>query len=126
MGVGIMFVVGGSESEYPEANFSPFQPLVNAAKELKDDPSKEISANIDIKKFIDSVGPGYYTYDGSLTTPTCNEVVSWYVMEGTIAISQEQLDAFRGLTYTDGSPMVDNYRPPQPLNNRIVKRHYPL
>ena len=74
-----------------KSNISKFQPLVNAAKELKDDPSKEISANVDIKKFIDAVGPGYYTYDGSLTTPTCNEVVSWYVMEGTIAISQEQV-----------------------------------
>ena len=65
--------------------------MVNAAKELKDDPSKEISANVDIGNIIDAVGPSYYSYDGSLTTPTCNEVVSWYVMEGTIAISQEQV-----------------------------------
>ena len=65
--------------------------MVNAAKELKDDPSKEISANVDIGNIIDAVGPSYYSYDGSLTTPACNEVVSWYVMEGTIVISQEQV-----------------------------------
>jgi len=125
--VGIMFHVAGTESSNPEAKFGPLQPLVDAAKELKDNPSKVIDTDLHIKQFLNKVGPGYYTYDGSLTTPPCSEVVSWYVMAGSIGISQEQLDAFRGMTYGEGfgkgSPMVDNYRPPQPLNNRIVKRH---
>jgi len=37
-----------------------------------------------------------------------------------------QLDAFKGLNYPDDSPMVDNFRPPQPLNNRVVKRWMPM
>ena len=65
--------------------------MVEAAKELKDDPSKVIPADLYIKQFLNKVGPGYYTYDGSLTTPPCSEVVSWYVMAGSIGISQEQV-----------------------------------
>jgi len=118
--VGIMFVVGEEGSD-----FTPLQPIVDAALAIHDDQSLEVTAEVNLNEFIKEVGPGYYTYDGSLTTPTCNEVVSWYVMEGAIAISQEQIDAFKGLTYDDGSPMVDNFRPPQPLNNRIVKRVLP-
>jgi len=118
--VGIMFVVGQNGSD-----FAPLQPVVDAALAMHDDQTVQVPATIDHKKFLKAVGPGYYNYDGSLTTPTCNEVVSWYVMEGAIAISQAQLDAFKGLKYPDGAPMVDNYRPPQPVNNRIVKRFYP-
>ena len=37
------------------------------------------------------VGPGYYSYDGSLTTPGCNQAVTFIIMEKAIAISQEQV-----------------------------------
>jgi len=117
--VGIMFVVGGSE-------FAPLKPIIDAADKIHADSSKEVKTTVELKKFLSKVGPGYYSYDGSLTTPTCNQVVSWIVMEKAIGISQEQIDAFRGLSYVDGSPMVDNFRPPQPLNNRVVKRILPM
>lgn len=116
--VGIMFVVGGSE-------FAPLTPITDAADEIAKDSSKEVNTTVELKKFLSQVGPGYYSYDGSLTTPTCNQVVTFIIMEKAIAISQEQIDAFRGLSYVDGSPMVDNFRPPQPLNNRVVKRILP-
>ena len=29
---------------------------------------------------------------------------------------------FRKLKYLDGAPMVDNFRHPQPINNRMIKR----
>ena len=51
----------------------------------------KVDLKIKLKKFLDMTGPGYYCYDGSLTTPTCNEVVSWFVMEKAITISQEQV-----------------------------------
>lgn len=55
-----------------------------------------------------------YTYDGSLTTPPCSEVVSWHVMKTPVSISQEQLDA---LIEMHG---VENNRPVQPLNDREI------
>jgi len=36
----------------------------------------------------------YYTYEGSLTTPGCNEVVTWVVFECCLTITQVQMNAF--------------------------------
>lgn len=55
----------------------------------------------------------YYTYDGSLTTPPCSEIVTWLVMQTPITMSAEQLDALRAVH-------DDNARPVQPLNDREV------
>jgi carbonic anhydrase len=124
--VGILFHVGSE-------NNTVLDPFVEAALEIgaeatyADQNAVSVAKTIKLKDFIDLVamdnnGPAYYYYKGSLTTPECNEVVNWIVMENTISISEYQLEAFRLLKYADGAPMVDNYRHPQPVNNRVVKR----
>ena len=60
----------------------------------------------------------YYTYDGSLTTPPCSEIVTWIVMQTPTTMSAEQLDALR-------SVHDDNARPVQPLNDREVALRTP-
>ncbi|XP_068234635.1 uncharacterized protein [Palaemon carinicauda] len=62
----------------------------------------------------------FYRYIGSLTTPTCNEIVTWTVFKEAIQISSSQMGAFRQLIDSHGKAMVDNYRPVQPVNNRWV------
>lgn len=56
---------------------------------------------------------GYYTYPGSLTTPPCSEIVTWYVLKTPITISPAQKKVF-----------FDNFqlnaRPVQPLNHREI------
>lgn len=68
-------------------------------------------------------------YNGSLTTPGCYETVVWSVFEETIKLSAEQLELLRTLSYitedeemteTRVDPLVDNFRPIQPVNNRTV------
>jgi carbonic anhydrase len=61
----------------------------------------------------------YYTYHGSLTTPECDEGVTWYVMKDHITMSQAQYDQLR----TDVAVMNGNYRNTQPLNGRHVQFH---
>jgi carbonic anhydrase len=57
---------------------------------------------------------GYYTFEGSLTTPPCSEGVTWFVLKSPSALSSEEIARF-GRAY----PM--NARPVQPLNGRIVR-----
>ena len=54
-----------------------------------------------------------YRYDGSLTTPTCSEGVSWLVMRTPIELSSEQIAAFARI-------IKDNNRPVQKLNGRTI------
>ena len=58
----------------------------------------------------------YYRYSGSLTTPTCNEVVTWTVFQDPIRISPMQRWAMENW----GGNLRNNNRPVQPLNNREV------
>jgi len=124
--VGILFHIGSE-------NNTVMDPFVEAAYEIgaeatyADQNAKKVAKSIVLQDLIDQVdmdnnGPAYYYYKGSLTTPGCFEAVNWIVMENTISISEYQIEAFRTLKYKDGAPMVDNYRHPQPVNNRVVKR----
>ena len=62
----------------------------------------------------------YSTYEGSLTTPGCYEVVEWNNFLTPLKVSKAQLAQFRMLDDSDSKDIVDNYRPPQPLNGRTV------
>ena len=58
---------------------------------------------------------GYYQYDGSKTTPPCQEPVGWFVMSQPKTISQEQVDR---LLAWGGGP---NNRPVQPTGSRVIR-----
>ncbi|XP_058458649.1 carbonic anhydrase 7 [Malaya genurostris] len=62
----------------------------------------------------------YYTYDGSLTTPPCSEVVTWIDFKEPIMLSHAQIEAFRALEDDEGHPLTHNFRPIQPLGDRVV------
>ena len=57
---------------------------------------------------------GYFSYEGSLTTPPCSEGVNWYVLREIKTISQEQVN--RIATLHNGF----NHRPIQARNGRLV------
>ncbi|MCL1124051.1 carbonic anhydrase [Shewanella surugensis] len=56
---------------------------------------------------------GYYTFQGSFTTPPCTRNVIWYVFHEPISVSQWQVDDFKKV-------MNHNNRPLQPLNSRPI------
>ena len=56
----------------------------------------------------------YYRYDGSKTTPPCDEPVDWYVMRQPKTISQDQIESLLELS---GGP---SNRPVQPTGNRVI------
>ena len=55
----------------------------------------------------------YYSYAGSLTTPGCNEGVTFYILKTPVELSSAQLEQFKQIF-----PM--NARPVMPLNGRKV------
>ncbi len=56
----------------------------------------------------------YYTYQGSLTTPPCSEIVTWVVMQEPVEASAEQIEKMHKV-------MHNNFRPVQELNGREIK-----
>lgn len=56
----------------------------------------------------------YATYEGSLTTPPCSEVVRWVVFPTPLNVSEYQLDLLRHI-------VPGNVRPTQPYNGRKVQ-----
>lgn len=109
-----------------EAN-PALEPLIEALEDVpfKDD-SVDISINLDDVMASDRTE--FYRYEGSLTTPGCDEVVVWTVFEGKSYISSEQLEQFRKLyedtTESEEQRIDFNYRPPQMLNDRTVYKNY--
>lgn len=63
----------------------------------------------------------YYRYSGSLTTPTCNEVVTWTVFKDPIKVSPMQ----KWLMSNWAENLVENNRPVQPLNQRQLQIFVP-
>jgi len=64
----------------------------------------------------------FYSYGGSLTTPGCNEQVTWVVMKAPKTITPESLELLKLALETATEPIAlyGNYRPVQPLNARAV------
>ncbi|XP_011688665.1 PREDICTED: carbonic anhydrase-like isoform X2 [Wasmannia auropunctata] len=61
----------------------------------------------------------YYYYEGSLTTPACQESVLWFVMTEKLKVSEAQMNIFKYVQGSNGTLKV-NYRPIQDLGNRKV------
>uniref|UniRef100_A0AAQ6IEF6 Carbonic anhydrase n=1 Tax=Anabas testudineus TaxID=64144 RepID=A0AAQ6IEF6_ANATE len=109
-------VLGFFFEESDSAN-KKFDPLINALKNIT-----LALSGVSLDMFIlpQENMTKYYRYDGSLTTPDCDEAVVWSLFEDRIHLSREQLTAFSQLQFANGSPMVKTNRPVQPVNERQV------
>lgn len=79
---------------------------------------EEFTLEINISRLFSPRMQSFYAYPGSLTTPGCNEVVTWIVMDVPITVSDNQ---FKLISKVDIGG-VSNYRSLQPVNNRPVYR----
>ncbi|DAZ95051.1 TPA: hypothetical protein N0F65_002785, partial [Lagenidium giganteum] len=62
-----------------------------------------------------------FNYPGSLTTPTCDEIVDWWMIEKPLAVSPADFDQFQ--KHLERLPATDKgkgARPVQPLNGRTT------
>lgn len=105
--VGILFDIGNETKPCVKKLLNPL-------------PSVSCSAcvgEVDLKAcFQEQFAASYYNYDGSVTTPPCNERMEWFVMARPATITQADLTKLKLLGY--GEP-GDN-RNVQPMNGRSV------
>jgi len=120
--LGIMFQISYQTSPALTTLLTGLDAIIAAGGDKDDDYDITDAMNTDLLDYLALVGRSYYHYKGSLTTPTCNEVVDWIVLENAIDITEADMAKFRMLLTEDNAPMVDNFRNPQPINNRFVKR----
>jgi len=66
----------------------------------------------------------FYRYEGSLTTPGCNEAVIWTVMKDKLTVTENQMKVLRKHESEPGHEVTNNFRNLQKLNGRTVWRSY--
>ncbi|KAF2368434.1 Alpha carbonic anhydrase [Trinorchestia longiramus] len=104
---------------------APILQQVQNIKNGRDSPMTRVPAPYAVASLLPDDTRKFYYYEGSVTTPPCNEVVIWIIFKETLHISQAQLEQFRELLDSEGQPIVDNFRDPQPLNFRRIQSSYP-
>lgn len=62
----------------------------------------------------------YYRYKGSLTTPACQESVTWTVFHDPIYMNENEMAKFRTIYDSAGEKLLYNFRPTQQLNGRLI------
>jgi carbonic anhydrase len=95
----------GKENAFLKAVFDDFPAKGTSDKEMP-------GVTIDLNSFLPRTH-GYYTYEGSLTTPPCSEGVRWLELKLPVEASAAQVQEF-AVRYPH------NARPTQPLNGRTV------
>lgn len=92
-------------------------PMIDAIwKNLPKEKQKEIvvpNVTVDAAALLPK-DHGYYTFQGSLTTPPCSEDVTWFVLKAPLRIATGEIARF-GTIY----PM--NARPTQSANGRLIQ-----
>ncbi|KAH9503081.1 Carbonic anhydrase 7 [Bulinus truncatus] len=106
-----------SEEDNPK-----LQPLLKHFKQIESPDKKTMIDSFPLITLLPSNRDqlDFYRYYGSLTTPPCYETVIWSLFTEYINISESQLNVFRSLYETEHEHLVNDFRPVQPLNKRIV------
>ncbi|KAF2985874.1 hypothetical protein EK904_001884 [Melospiza melodia maxima] len=111
------FVEAGKENKNYETLLSKLKNIESKGGSAKVDPlplSSLLPPEEDLER--------YYRYRGSLTTPDCYQGVIWTIFETPVQLSLKQLSQFAALHFDgkNSTPMMENFRPAQPLNGREV------
>ncbi|XP_034187917.1 carbonic anhydrase 2 isoform X1 [Osmia lignaria lignaria] len=113
-------VVLGIFFQLQEKDNKLLYPLVNELIDVKWLNEKvKLSTSITLISLLPRNIDVFYTYKGSLTTPPCNEAVTWIIFSKPVPISFDQLNEFRSLSNGEDR-LADNYRRLQDIGLRKV------
>ncbi len=102
--VGVMLAEG-------EPSTDAYDVLFENLPAVEGEPDEETEITVNVADLLPADTETFFTYEGSLTTPPCSEIVRWLVLSKPVTLSSEQIAAF-------GAIYDDNNRPVQPLNTR--------
>ncbi|KAE9555132.1 hypothetical protein FO519_001627 [Halicephalobus sp. NKZ332] len=84
-------------------------------------PGTNISFTMAPERFFPPEKQVFYRYNGSLTTPNCDEVVIWTILSAPIGININQLSVMRAVRKADHLDYSANVRSIQSLNGRVIQ-----
>lgn len=96
--IGIMLNAGEADN----ANYADI--FSNLPSEAGDPLESDIM--IDLNAMLPE-GASFYTYQGSLTTPPCSEIVRWLVQDTALELSTEQVSAFTDIYDNNARPVLE-------------------
>ncbi|XP_019880549.1 putative carbonic anhydrase 3 [Aethina tumida] len=96
------------------------KPLISVMKSVKSNNDLREMDNFNVLYFLPRDTAGYFRYDGSLTTPGCNEGILWTVFTNTLPISKQQVEAFAEINDSEGKNLQENFRSLQEPNDRKI------
>lgn len=101
------------------------KPLIDDIPKLREAKSEINATNFKLMDLIPMKVKDFFRYTGSLTTPTCDEIVEWNLVNmPLLTLSENQLVQLQTLKDKNGDALLTNSRPIQPINGRVVKRSF--
>jgi hypothetical protein len=86
--------------------------------------SFEQVGNFTILELVEAATFNVWNYNGSLTTPSCDESVIWMVSQAILPIDQSELNLLSRVRDDEGNSITRCNRPVQPLNGRRIVAIY--
>lgn len=117
----VLAVFGVSTSK-PGHPFFAFTEKLNFIEKADSESSIDFN-RISFHEIIPLKG-GYYTYEGSLTTPPCSEIVTWLIMKDYLEISSKYLLKFRNILDHKGKQVLNNNRGLLKVNERKIQSQF--
>ncbi|XP_076364075.1 carbonic anhydrase 2-like isoform X1 [Tachypleus tridentatus] len=117
--VAVLFIVENNI----KSHFSSFTDIL---KNIRHEGNSTVVSSVDLtlKSLLPQETTPFYRYSGSLTTPPCSEVILWTVLANPVKIGKTEIEEFRRQKTGEGQnerSLVNNFRTPRKLNQRLVQ-----
>ncbi|KAG8509211.1 Carbonic anhydrase 14 [Galemys pyrenaicus] len=110
--------------EVGQTNNPAYEHILSHLHEIRHKGQKTSVPPFNVRALLPTQLWQFFRYNGSLTTPPCYQSVLWTVFNRRAQVSREQLEKLQEALSSTGEepsePLVQNYRAPQPLNQRTV------